>query len=85
MAENFVAQGLELMLYGMGTVVLFLALLVLVTTVMSGVIGRYFPEPTTAAPARPARPSAPAAAGTPDSEVVAAITAALRQHRNRKH
>ena len=33
------------MLYGMGTVVIFLALLVLATTSMSGLISRYFPQP----------------------------------------
>ena len=84
MTENIVAQGLELMLYGMGTVVLFLALLVLVTTAMSGVVGRYFPEPTATAPVRPPRPSSSTETGTPESEVVAAIAAAVRQHRNRK-
>ena len=45
MQGDIVAQGVELMLYGMGTVVLFLAALVLVTTGMSGFITRFFPEP----------------------------------------
>ena len=84
MAQNIVAQGLELMLFGMGTVVMFLALLVVVTTLMSGVVSRYFPEPRAAAPARPSRGPAATAADTPDTAVVAAITAAIHQHRNRK-
>ena len=45
MQGDIVSQGLELMLYGMGTVVVFLALLVVATTGMSRLIGRYFPEP----------------------------------------
>ena len=84
MTDNFVAQGMELMLYGMGTVVVFLALLVVVTTVMSGVVGRYFPEPTAPAPSPASRGRTPAASREPDGELVAAITAAIRQHRNRK-
>lgn len=83
MTQNFIAQGLELMLYGMGTVVVFLALLVVITTLMSRVVGRYFPEPLPPAPARPARGSA-RQTGSPDTETLAAITAAIRQYRNRK-
>ena len=81
MTDDIVAQGLELMLYGMGTVVVFLALLVVVTTVMSGFVGRFFPEPS---PPTPARPQQHTAAAAPEGEVIAAITAAISQHRNRK-
>ena len=45
MQGDLVAQGVALMLYGMGTVVLFLALLVAATTAMSRVVTRFFPEP----------------------------------------
>lgn len=81
MQQDIVAQGVELMLFGMGTVVVFLALLVVATTAMSAFVGRYFPQaqPVPVAPRKPAAP-----AGSPDTEVVAAITAAVRQHRNRK-
>jgi oxaloacetate decarboxylase (Na+ extruding) subunit gamma len=84
MTDDIVAQGLELMLYGMGTVVIFLALLVLITTVMSRVVTRYFPEPL--APASSPAPKSPARtpAGAIEGEVVAAITAAVRQHRSKK-
>ena len=75
MQEAIVAQGVELMLYGMGTVVLFLGLLVLATTAMSRLLSRYFPE----APPAPA-PTGPravvASAQGPDPDVVAAISAA---------
>ena len=45
MQGDIVAQGVELMLYGMGTVVIFLALLILATTAMSQLVERFFPEP----------------------------------------
>jgi oxaloacetate decarboxylase gamma subunit len=80
MNDELMAQGVELMLYGMGTVVVFLALLVLVTTFMSQLVNRYFPEPEPVVPAATARPS-PAGAGTVDGRVIAVITAAIQQHR----
>jgi oxaloacetate decarboxylase gamma subunit len=77
MSAAIVEQGVELMLFGMGTVVLFLALLVLATTLMSRLVTRYFPEPEPApVPARPA--SAPVVA---DTELVAVISAAIHRHR----
>ena len=45
MSASIVEQGVELMLFGMGTVILFLGLLVLATTLMSRMLARYFPEP----------------------------------------
>lgn len=75
------SQGLELMLYGMGTVVVFLALLVVITTGMSRLLGRYFPEPVVAPRPRP-QPGTPATSGDgADKELVAVIAAAIRQHR----
>lgn len=84
MSNDIVNQGLELMLYGMGTVVVFLALLVVITSTMSRLMERYFPEPPAPVPARVAVPSRPAAASTPSEEVVAAISAAIHQHRQNK-
>ena len=81
MQQDIVAQGVELMLFGMGTVVVFLALLVLATTAMSAFVGRYFPQ------SQPSPAVAPKPAARPvshDPEVVAAITAAVHKHRNRK-
>lgn len=79
MQQDIVSQGVELMLYGMGTVVVFLALLVVATTVMSAFVGRYFPE-TEKAPAQPRK----SATAPDDSELVAVISAAVHQHRGRK-
>ena len=74
-------QGVQLMIYGMGTVFVFLAVLVLVTTSMSYIVNRFFPdqvpsvEPTTQA-------AQPAQAGTDDSTLLAVITAAVHQYRS---
>jgi oxaloacetate decarboxylase gamma subunit len=65
------ATGLELMLVGMGTVFVFLTLLVLATAAMSTLIARLAPVP-----------QAEAATGASDDEL-AAITAALHLHRRR--
>ena len=77
MNADIVEQGVELMLFGMGTVIVFLGLLVLATTFMSRMVARYFPEPKTA----PARPAANAVGN--DGELIAVISAAIQQHRRR--
>lgn len=85
MQGDIVAQGTELMLYGMGTVVFFLALLVVVTSLMSGFLSRYFPD-TEIASARVPRgvPSGIAAAENDvDTDIAVAISAALHQHRSK--
>jgi oxaloacetate decarboxylase gamma subunit len=85
MQGSIVAQGVELMLYGMGTVALFLALLVVATTAMSALVTRYF-TPAEAPPTEPVgNPGTPTGgAGQPDPRVVAAIAAAIHRHRARK-
>jgi oxaloacetate decarboxylase gamma subunit len=61
-------EGLTLMLAGMGTVFVFLTALVIAMTVMSGLIRRFQPVSVTA---------------SDDDEVVAAIAAAIDQHRRK--
>ena len=78
MQGDIVAQGLELMVYGMGSVVVFLALLVVCTTVMSATVTRFFPEPQPVR--RTSRKPMPAAQ---DEELIAVISAAVHQHRRR--
>ncbi|ERS81803.1 MULTISPECIES: OadG family protein [unclassified Halomonas] len=73
-------EGLSLMALGMGFVFVFLTLLVIVTTLMSKVIGRFFPEPV--APATPARGRG-AAAPRQDDDVMVAISAAVHRYRRR--
>ena len=82
MQEDLLAEGLELMLFGMGTVFVFLAVLVVVTTLMSAIVQRFFPDapqPTLAITPRPA----PVAASN-DEQLLAVITAAVHKYRSRK-
>lgn len=72
-------QGVELMLYGMGTVFTFLALLIIATTVMSFLLQRFAkPEPK----AVPSPVKAQEAAGN-DDQLVAVISAAIHKYRSR--
>lgn len=73
-------DGLTLMLFGMGSVFIFLTLLVFATTVMSKVVAKYAPEeaPKPAAPA-----PVPAQAGALDDQtLLAVISAAIQKHRS---
>jgi oxaloacetate decarboxylase gamma subunit len=85
MQGDIVAQGLELMVYGMSTVVLFLALLVLSMGLMSRCIARFFPDPVPEPRSRAAGPAIPAMniQATDDPNLVAVISAAVHQHRRR--
>ena len=67
MQATILDQGITLMLVGMGTVFVFLSLLVAAMTAMAGIIKRLTPV---------------AEQGVSDEEV-AAITAAITQHRNK--
>jgi oxaloacetate decarboxylase gamma subunit len=68
MQATLINQGVTLMLVGMGTVFVFLTLLVVMMTVTAQLIRRLTPA---------------AEEGASDEEV-AAITAAITQHRNRQ-
>jgi len=67
MDGSLITQGLTLMLVGMGTVFVFLTALVIAMTLMSRSLRRLQPEP---------------AAGIGDDEI-AAIGAAIQQHRKK--
>ncbi len=77
MNDTLLEQGVDLMLFGMGTVFVFLTILVIATFAMSTVIGRFLPEEA-ATPATPA-----ARGGAVDPQVVKIIQAAIEQHRSR--
>ncbi|MDJ0910643.1 MAG: OadG family protein [Woeseiaceae bacterium] len=73
MDGSLLNQGLTLMLAGMGTVFVFLSLLVGAMTIMSTVARRF--EPATVPPG--------AGGSGPSEEEVAAISAAISMHRKR--
>ena len=77
METSLIEQGSSLMLYGMGVVFVFLALLVLMIFVMSSVIRRFFPEPEASAAVGV---GATAHAGV-DEQLKKVVQAAIDQHR----
>lgn len=72
-------EGLALMALGMGFVFVFLTVLVIITTLMSKAIGRYFPEPVAPAPTAGRQPPA----SGQDADLMAAISAAVHRYRRR--
>lgn len=76
--NELLQQGVNIMLYGMGTVFLFLSLLVLVIMAMSSVIQRWLPEPVV----EPVRKRSKAITPQPISAATLAILqAAVDRHR----
>lgn len=71
-------EGLNLMLYGMGTVFVFLTLLIFCTMAMSALLSRHSADDVVSASA-PARPEPVVA----DKRLIAIIESAIAQHRNR--
>lgn len=82
MQQTLMQQGVELMLYGMGTVFVFLALLVLATTALSK-LTPYFIKAEAVIPAAIPAAAVPARAGN-DPQLVAVITAAVHRYRSRQ-
>ncbi len=78
MEPSLLSQGLELMLAGMGTVFVFLTLLVGATRLMSSVALKFAP------PAPPLVATPQRLPGQPTPEEVAAITAAITVHRKNR-
>lgn len=84
MQGSIVTQGVELMLFGMGTVLVFLTVLVLAIALMSRILQRYFPELETDPKVNRPRGAATAPAtafAAGDATLVAVISAALHRHR----
>jgi oxaloacetate decarboxylase gamma subunit len=87
MQGSIVNQGVELMLFGMGTVMVFLTVLVLSITFMSWILKRYFPVVETLSESGlSAKPSPVGVSGTAteDAKLVAVISAAIHRHRSKK-
>ena len=80
MGDALIQQGLDLMTFGMGTVFVFLAILVVATKLMSRTISRFFPESEEPEPA-----VVPVSTNSPvDARTMKVIQAALDLHRGRK-
>ena len=75
--NELLIAGIELMITGMGIVFAFLAMLIVAVNVMSSVIQRYFPVQQVV------RSVSPDFTATKDPGVIAAITAAVTQYRNK--
>ena len=74
--SSLMGSGLELKLIGMGTVFVFLTLLVFATSLMSSLVLKFAPAASAPSPALGGEDAA-----GPSAEEVAAITLALQKHR----
>lgn len=74
MDTNLIVEGFKFMALGMGTVFLFLIILIIMMNLMSIIIHRFFPEPQ-------ARPVSEADINKKNRKIIAAITAAITHHR----
>lgn len=81
MQSTLLEQALDLLIFGMGTVFVFLALLVVAINLMSRFMGTYFPDAIVPEPFAP-KPKAPT--DTIDNTTLAVIQAAIRQHRDKQ-
>jgi oxaloacetate decarboxylase gamma subunit len=80
--NNLLSEGLELMVFGMGFVFLFLTLLVFVTGLMSKLVMKFEPAPKPkAAKSKPNSAGSAVAQGGND-ELVAVISAAVHKYRS---
>lgn len=83
MQESLVSQGFSLLLYGMGTVFVFLTVLVLVVGCISYIIVRFFPEPADPLPTTPNNNSRSGSSPV-DAKTLRIIKAAIDQHRAKR-
>lgn len=80
MQSTLFGQALDLLVFGMGTVFVFLALLVLAINLMSRFMETYFPDAIVPeAPLNKPKPGGDAV----DTTTLAVIQAAIRQHRDK--
>lgn len=76
--ESLVAQGSELAMFGMGSVFIFLTLLIGATKLMSGLVLRFAPDEV-----EPVVAAAHTAVPANDAQLIAVISAAIKQFRSR--
>jgi len=83
MKETLIDQGINLMLFGMGTVFVFLTILVFATTIMSKLVNRFAPAEEKQAQAKQPIELSNTATPTASPQVISAIEKAIAQHRQR--
>lgn len=74
METNLVIEGLKFMGLGMGTVFMFLTVMIVCMNIMSYLVHKFFPEPQVSATPN-------SSAKQDNKKIVAAITAAIKHHR----
>lgn len=84
METTLIDQGFSLMLYGMGTVFVFLTILVFATTLMSKVVNKLSPEEPAPTQLSPPTSSNTANNTQASPQVIKAIEKAISQHRASK-
>ena len=75
METNLVLEGIKFMGLGMGTVFVFLIIMIVCMNIMSTIIDKYFPEPKASAKSSTSAPK------NDNKKIVAAISAAIQHHR----
>ena len=80
--SQLLLEGVELMLFGMGSVFIFLVLLIFSIRLMARLLARFAAPAPQRAAVVPAAAKAPAQ--EPEPDVLAAIQAAIHQHRARR-
>ena len=73
---ELLADGLGLMGFGMGTVFVFLVILIFATSLMSTLVTKFLPD----APAAPAKPIVQSGQGV-DPQLLKVLAAAVKEHR----
>ena len=76
MDTNLVLEGFKFMLLGMGTVFVFLIIMIVMMNVMSTLIHKFFPEPIPSVPGEETKSN-----NKNDKKIIAAISAAISHHR----
>ena len=83
MEMNQLVESIKFMIIGMGTVYLFLLILVLYLHIQAYIINKYFPQEPSLATAK--KSSAKSSVGVAeDSDLVAAITIAIQKYKQNK-
>ena len=74
METNLILEGFKFMGLGMGTVILFLVIMIVCMNIMSYVVHKFFPEPR-------ANLDSTVSSEKDNKKIIAAITAAISHHR----